>query len=260
METATMSEVEKKKLGMSDFEYEIESQEMDSNIESLMIDSFSLGREVNKFFKLITDDYVGCKITLDNYNVVCTLFFQDNPIADDSDKFKAVIPANVVNKASGSIVDIINNNYNPNKHNLALTEDGKKVLKDFIPFRHYVTFDKLFNDKGEVIWNKIYSETCIRNQFGIGVVNKPYTYAIIPIDLTRWLAKIYGEKSGKDYYQYEVTVVRNIMNPFTTSFNGFYGNNSKYLLNITRYNQETIKKLALENNIIPSGNELGIII
>ena len=259
MENA-VTDVEKKKLGMSDFSYEIEPQELDSNIESLMIDSFSLGREVNKFFKLMTDDYVGCKITLDNNSVVCTLFFQDNPIADNSDKFKAVIPSNVINKAHGSIIDIVNSAYNPNRHSLTLTEDAKKVFKDFIPFRHYVTFDKLFDDKGNVIWNKIYSETTIRNQFGGFSVNKPYTYGVLVIDLTRWLAKIYGEKSGNDYYQYEVSVVRNIMNPFATNFSGFYANNTKYLLNVTRYNQETIKKLALENNIIPTGNELGIII
>lgn len=228
--------------------------EMDVTCKSKHITSMALCKMINKVMRGVSPDYEGSRIRVEGGQVICNLFFCENPNATLGEKQIPIIDRVDALNSRGRIRDlgmIIERHNERNNHSriYQLTQKGKEALAEFVP--SYMT-NRNNSGKITVKWDQAAredSETALNGQNKI--------YLKVAFDLKRFLRRIYGDKSAAgSNLSYEV-----IMNKPLDAIKINGGNiiATKWQLVIMQMDDKNIREAYEESGLSPLQNTLGIV-
>lgn len=227
---------------------------------SKFITDYKLAKLIGAVFSQITSDYEGASIMTDaNHNVYADLYFKNNMKKEGLKKFIHRI-GDIVDK-NYNIIDMLSAVSRSSVKSLELTEDGKNVLKDFLPpfapnsNTRYIDTKSIFDKetkryKNEMVvnWKNVGVEVNKRSS-SIGYIPSTVTtYLVVPINLSLFLASVYDEyvPDTKIRYAYKVSLTGS-----PTTQNGT-------LLLMSRFNPEALRK-SYEEQFAITVSDLGFI-
>lgn len=229
--------------------------EMDVTCKSKHITSMAMCKMINKVMRGVTPDYDGSRIRVEGNQVVCELFFCENPHATFDEKKQIKVVDRVDNMSNTRVRDlsmIIDRHNMRNNHSriYQLTQSGKEALGEFVP--NYMSNRNYNNGKTIVNWSQAAKED---SEMAMNGQNK--IYLKVAFDLGKFLRKVYGNRSSAgSNLTYEV-----IMNKPLDAIKLANGNiiATKWQLIILQLDDKNIKEAYEESGLSPLQNTLGIV-
>lgn len=240
--------------------FKIDRIEFKPDAASKFITDIKLAKLIGSVFGQITGDYEGARIMNDaNHNVYADLYFKNNMKKDGYKKFIHRI-GDIVDK-NYNIIDMLSTISRSSVRSLELTEEGKNIIKDFLPpfapnsNTRYIDTKTVFNKetksyKNEFVvnWKNVGVEVNQRSSAVGYIPSTVTTYLVIPINLSLFLANVYDEyvPDTKIHYAYKVSLTGS-----PTTQNGT-------LLLMSRFNPDALRK-SYEEQFAISVSDLGFI-
>ena len=222
---------------------EIRQSEMPSSAKTSFTTSRAMGNSITDILKEVSDDVVACVIyTQPKIGVQANLILADVR-KHDKDKVKFVLPYKTEESKKTILDRMTEQRRADSTRYLALTDEAKVKLAEFVPDFLIVNNHPVFNfdpkNKEKVYWDRCSKEfvEMASNSFG-----ETRLYIKVQFDLNKWLKKIYGAKgTNGEAYEYVVSA----MHPENPGRYPYIGQaNISYVLSYTQYNAEELKRAA----------------
>ena len=212
----------------------------EGELSTKLITTFELAKNINAMFRMVFNDYDGCKVTvldvpIDEKGNICygkqpftyaqrltgiNIWFKANP-KKDPDKFTAIEDMSESNNNNGprtgqQRITAHNNRFKNRK--IKLTKKAKELLEDFV-----------IDQKPD--WNRLSVEGTDETSYGQPV------YLKVTLDNINAIVKtLYGERNSKgERLDYQV----NLLKP--TNPNPYMFTNKEYLLQILQLNNTVVE-------------------
>jgi hypothetical protein len=229
----------------------IKTIEMEGTFKSKLITSVKLCNMINKIMRGVSPDFDGSRIQVQGSNVVCELFFCENPHIQPKEGQIQVIERrdNLYNNKTRDAASIIDryNRRNRVSTQYELTEEGKEAFAEFVP-----SYFVINREKGIVDWSRASSEDC-----EVAYNGRNKVYVKIQFDLQKFLRKVYGKSAGDGTdYIYEIAVLRPLD---ALKIGGGNIVSTKWLMNILQVDDANVRSTYEESGFSPLQNTLNII-
>ena len=235
-----------------------EPQEFPHLLETAIADTDTFGQLINNVFGAALPQYYGSKIEIvQNRRIMTTIYFtDDNQHSDvemgydnENGPFKAITPILTADSNKSAITrmkayNFIHSNGATRPKVFKLTEEGKSILSEFVPFQ-------AINQKnGNINWDAITQEQSFPDGFG-----HTTTVFGITIDFIKLIRRIYDDNKTK--YGYHVIIGNPVNNNLMTA--GGYSISNNWVMMILRADSDDVMNLVRKFGYSASNN-LGIII
>jgi len=232
---------------------QIKSIEMEGTFKSKLVTSTKLCAMINKIMRGVSPDFDGSRIQVLGANVVCELFFCENPhvplregqiqVIDRRDN---IYGTNGKVKNAASVIERFNRR-NAVATQYEVTQEGKEAFGEFVP-SHLITN----REKKIIDWGRAAAEDCESAYNGRNKI-----YVKVQFDLHKFLRKVYGGKAadGSDYI-YELSVLKPLD---AIKLPGGNIVATKWLVNVLQVDEASVRTTYEESGFSPLQNTLNII-
>lgn len=251
--TTTSSQGQSQSVEREQARIKFKSVEMHGTFKSKLISSMKLCAMINKIMKGVSPDYDGSRIQVSGNQVVCELFFAENPMVPGGEKQIKVIERRDIfmrNPANRNNVEYTIERYNKRNNTATqyeLTTEGKEAFSEFVP-NHFV----VNREKGIIDWNRCISEEVEQTFNGQNKV-----FVKLQFDLFKFLAKVFGDRDASgSKFVYEVAAIK-ALDPMKLPNGNIVA--TKWMLNVLQLDEASVREAYEDAGLSPIQNTLNIV-